>query len=124
MREQGSQMVGATGTRVRVSAAPSETVAPSDLAFRGVCPRLRAVGAAPLEVRLDEAVEVAVEHGVDVAGLVAGALVLDQPVRRQRVRADLAAERDVAFVAGETFQLLRTVLALSLIHISEPTRLG
>ena len=35
-----------------------------------------------------------VEHGVDVAVFVAGAVILHQPIRRQHVAANLAAERD------------------------------
>ena len=42
--------------------------------------------APPLEVRLDERVEVAVEHGLHVAGLVAGPLVLHELVRRAACR--------------------------------------
>ena len=58
-----------------------------------VCRRTRArrrgsasalvAGAPPLEERLDEAVEVAVEHRLHVAGLVPGALVLHELVRLQ-----------------------------------------
>src|ERR1039457_4017160 len=40
----------------------------------------RGPGAAPLQPRLDEPVEVAVEDGVDVAGFVSGAFVLEQRV--------------------------------------------
>ena len=43
----------------------------------------------------------------DVAGLVAGALVLHQLVRLQRVGADLAAERDVALLARQRLELRR-----------------
>ena len=75
--------------------------------------------AAPLEVRLDERVEVAVEDRLHVAGLVACAFVLHELVRRERVRADLAAERDVALVAAERLHLLAPFLALPL---GEPGR--
>src|SRR4051812_17895457 len=47
------------------------------------------------EVRLDELIDVAVQHGVGVAGLDAGAQVLYQTVRREDVIADLRAERDL-----------------------------
>ena len=50
----------------------------------------------------------------DVAGLVAGALVLHQLVRRERVGADLAAERDVALLARELLELGVALLALPL----------
>src|SRR4029453_18640471 len=45
----------------------------------------------PEQVRLDQVVQVAVHDGVDVAHLVAGPVILDQLVRMERVRADLAA---------------------------------
>src|SRR5258705_12008665 len=46
------------------------------------------------QVRLDERIEVAVEHAVDVADLHLGAMVLDHLVRLQHVAANLAAEAD------------------------------
>ena len=59
---------------------------------------------APMQVGLDERVEVAVEHGGDVAGLVTRPFVLHELVGRERVGADLAAERDVALVAAQRFE--------------------
>src|SRR5205823_6378201 len=53
------------------------------------------------QVRLDERIDVAVEHAVDVAGLLLGAQVLHQLVRLQDVIADLRTERDVALLAAE-----------------------
>src|SRR6476661_7868925 len=62
-------------------------------------PRLAArpsgLAAPPLEVRLDERVEVAVDHCLHVAGLEPCALVLYELVRREGVRADLVPECDV-----------------------------
>src|SRR5258705_2889653 len=46
------------------------------------------------QIRLDERVEIAVEHAVDVADLHLGAMVLDHLVRLQHVAANLAAEAD------------------------------
>ena len=51
--------------------------------------------------------------------LVAGALVLDELVRRERVRADLTAERDVALLARERVELRLPLLALP---FGEPRR--
>ena len=66
----------------------------------------------PPEVGLHERVEVAVEHGVDVAGLVLGPQVLDHLVRLQHVGADLAAEADLGLAAaGDGVQLLLALLA-------------
>src|SRR3954447_19089261 len=62
----------------------------------------------------DELVEVAVEHGVDVADLVAGAQVLDDLVRVQDVVADLRAEVDVLRLALLARDLL-LALALQLL---------
>src|SRR5262249_42180404 len=59
----------------------------------------------PLEVRLHERIEVAVEHGVDVPGLVLGPQVLHHLVRLQDVAADLAAEADLLLVAPDLVQL-------------------
>src|SRR5262249_28530519 len=52
------------------------------------------------QVRLNEAVEVAVEHSLRVADLVLGAMVLDELVRVQHVAADrVAAEAHVHVAA-------------------------
>ena len=55
-------------------------------------------GELPAEVGVDEAVEVAVEHGAGVADLVAGPQVLDELVGLEDVGADLAAEADLALL--------------------------
>src|SRR5712691_2237648 len=60
----------------------------------------------PQEIRLDEGVEVAIHDGLDVANLQTGAMVLDELVRVERVRADLAAERDLLLVPGQLGQLI------------------
>src|SRR5437588_10853296 len=69
---------------------------------------------APMEVRLDERIEVSVQDCLHVPCLVPGALVLDQLVGRQRIGADLAPERDVALLAGQRLHLLAALLALTL----------
>src|SRR4051812_5093844 len=61
--------------------------------------------AAPLEERLDEGVEVAVEDGLHVAGLVAGSFVLHELVRLHRVRADLTPEVDAALLPRQLLEL-------------------
>src|SRR3954469_25355781 len=66
----------------------------------------------PAEGGLDERVEVAVEHAVDVAGLVLGAQVLHELVRRQYVAADLAAEADLLLLALDGRELVLALLAL------------
>ena len=55
--------------------------------------------------RLDEAVEVAIQHAVDVADLLLGAMVLDQLVRVQHVAPDLIAEGDVLLHAADRVEL-------------------
>src|SRR5581483_1428204 len=71
------------------------------------------LAASPVEVRLDEGVDVAVENGLHVARLDARPFVLHELVRRERVRADLAAERDVALLAGQLLELRAPFLALT-----------
>ena len=71
-----------------------------------------AAGPLPAQVRLDERVEIAVEHTVDVAGLVLGAEVLHELVRREHVAADLAAEPDALLLALDGDELLLALLAL------------
>src|SRR4051812_45072783 len=58
--------------------------------------RRLAEGAAGLlhQIRLDEHVDVAVEHAVDVADLLLRPVILDHLIRMQHVAADLMAERD------------------------------
>ena len=62
--------------------------------------------------RLDERVDVAVEHAVDVADLLLGAVVLDELIRLQDVAADLAAERDLLLDAADLVQLRLLLLHL------------
>ena len=57
-----------------------------------------ALGQLHPQVGFDEAVEVAVEHGAGVADLVIGPQVLDELVGLEDVRADLAAEADLALL--------------------------
>src|SRR5581483_10107429 len=47
------------------------------------------------QIRLDEAVEIAVEDAVHVAGLLLRAQILDELIRLHHVVANLAAERDM-----------------------------
>ena len=80
---------------------------------RNIAIRLRrARRAAPLQVGLHERIEVAVEHALDVAGLVLGPQVLHHLVRLQHVAADLAAEADPLLLAPDAGQLVLPLLAL------------
>src|SRR2546430_3454161 len=64
----------------------------------------------PEQVGLDERVEVAIQHGLDVADLEPRPVVLDQLIGLERVRADLAAERDLLLLARELRELLALLL--------------
>src|SRR5262245_26683194 len=66
----------------------------------------RGAAAPALHVRVDERLDVAVEHSLDVGRLVVGAQVLDLLVRRHHVRADLVAEVDLGLLAVGLLQLL------------------
>ena len=51
------------------------------------------------EIRVDEAVELAVHHRLDVAGLIVRAVVLHQLIGHEHVRPDLAAPLDLELYA-------------------------
>ncbi len=70
-----------------------------------------------MELRLDERLDVSVQHRVDVSHLEASAVVLDQPIRLQDVGADLRAELDVLAFAPQVFQPL---LALPAHPLGQP----
>ena len=63
---------------------------------------------------MHERVEVAVEHGLRVAGLVVGAQVLDHLVGVQHVAADLRAEVHVELLAALAGELLGALALLEL----------
>src|SRR3954469_25688686 len=90
----------------------SSSVRPRPQGISGEKLRSRAL-AAPVQIRLNESVEVTVEHRLHVAGLVSSAFVLHELVRRKCVRAYLTAERDVALVARKRVELLAAFLAHS-----------
>src|SRR5215207_9501963 len=73
--------------------------------------------AAREQVRLDEVVDVAVEHGVHVAALDLGACVLDHAVGREHVVAYLRAERDVGLARFERSHLGPALLKLKLVEL-------
>src|SRR5665648_303129 len=84
---------------------------------RPACPPLlarRAAAGSPHEVLVHEPVEVAVEHALGVADLVAGAQVLHHLVRVQHVAADLAAEIDVAHFAALPGELVGEAVLLAI----------
>lgn len=66
------------------------------------------------EIRVDEAVQIAVHNVVDVAGLIAGAGVLHHLVGHEHVGADLAAPLDLHLHALDIGDLLRVLLLLQL----------
>jgi hypothetical protein len=65
--------------------------------------------------RLDELVEVAVERGLHVAGLLAGAEVLHHLVGLQDIAADLAAQADLALLAVMLLHLGALVVQLQFV---------
>src|SRR5512136_2093858 len=93
---------GITRDRVTRPGNPRISGVPADLRRGGA---LLAGGAAPVEERLDQTVEIAVEDGLHVPGLEPGALVLHQLVGLERVRADLAPEVDATLLSRELLQL-------------------
>src|SRR5262249_22185686 len=75
---------------------------PPDLVKVLVGRRLPERAARPLhQIALDEHVDVAVEHAIDVADLFLGAVILHHLVGVQDVAADLAAEVDVFLDAAD-----------------------
>ena len=64
-----------------------------------------------------EVVEIAVQHGLDVAGLVPAAKVLYELVRRKHIRADLASPGDVAQGPRQGLELLSPLGALALCEL-------
>src|SRR5215211_1866675 len=68
----------------------------------------------PLQEGLDEGVEVAVEHRLDVPGLLPRTFVLHQLVGVQGVGPDLAPERDLALLPRQALQLGLLLLAVQL----------
>src|SRR5665213_2075335 len=66
-------------------------------------PALSAVGSAPspAQVGREKLVDVAVEHRIDVTGLLVGTKVLYELVRSRHVRPDLVPPRHVALRSGE-----------------------
>src|SRR6266481_7576296 len=63
----------------------------------------RAAGALH-QISLDEDIEVAVEHAVDIAHLLLRAVILHELIRVQHVAADLRPEGDVALGAAELIE--------------------
>ena len=66
------------------------------------------------QVGVDEAVDIAVHDGLNVAVFIAGAMVLGQRVRHEHVRADLAAPLDLELHALDVGDLLRVLLNFEL----------
>src|SRR5262249_38543868 len=66
----------------------------------------------PLEIRLDERINLAVHDGDDVAGFGVRAVVLDQRVRLEHIGADLVAPLDGALLAAQLRHLRLALLPL------------
>src|SRR4051794_12291383 len=69
---------------------------------RGLAERTRGLAH---QIRLDEPVDVSLEHAVDVAHLLLRPMVLDQLIRVEDVAANLVAEGDVLLLAAELIEL-------------------
>src|SRR5262249_58125183 len=91
----GSHRAGATPRACRAFPAARDRVAAH--APPSVSIRTRSLPdlVRPLQVALDEWIQVAVHDGLHVAVFDAGAMVLDERVRHEGVRANLAAEADL-----------------------------
>jgi hypothetical protein len=64
------------------------------------------------QVGLDEHVDVAVQHAIDIADLLFGPVILHELIRVQHVAANLAAERDLLLGAADLIEL-----GLLLLHL-------
>ena len=69
------------------------------------------------QVSEDEAVEVAVHHGIDVAGLVVGAVILDHGIGHEDIAADLVAPSDLILDALDVLDLVHVLLLCDLIQL-------
>src|SRR5262245_41391157 len=82
-----------------------------------VCRRLAERAARFLhEKRLDEHVEVAVEHAVDVADLLFGPVIFGELIRMEDVAPNLAAERDLLLRAPDLIELRLVLLELDVVE--------
>ena len=70
-----------------------------------------------LEVGKDETVQIAVHHGIHVAGLVVGAVVLDHGVGHEHIAADLVAPGDLVLHALDVLDLIHVLLLCDLIEL-------
>ena len=68
-------------------------------------------GPAPAEVGLDEGHQIAVEHPLDVAGLVIGAQVLGHLIGLEDIRTDLAAPGCLPLLSPYRIEMLAMLLA-------------
>src|SRR5260221_14555417 len=91
------------------TAAPSFNVVLQDLP-KGAARSLH-------QVRLDEDIDVSVEHAADVADLLLRTVVLHELIRVQHVTANLAAEGDPLLDAADALQPRLLLLHL---HVVEP----
>ena len=68
------------------------------------------------QIRFDEGIQVTVQDGVDIAFLVFGAVVLDEAVRLQDVRADLAAPGNILLGIQDFLGFFLTFIFFQLIE--------
>src|SRR5579872_5168048 len=68
------------------------------------------------QIRLDEAVEVAVEHAIDVADRFLRPVILHELIRVQHVAANLAAEGDLLLRAADLIELRLLFLLLQIVE--------
>src|SRR5262249_45377265 len=107
-------VVGRETTGLRKAGVGSRTRLPTVRESIGVGDELNRIAcSAPLQERFDEAVEVAVQDRLNVPGLVARPLVLDELIRGERVRADLIAECNVVLLPRKTLELTPLLLPLA-----------
>src|SRR5436190_23618952 len=66
------------------------------------------------QIRLDEDVDVAVEHAVDVAHLLLGPMILHELIWMENITANLAAEGDLFFCAADLIELRLIVFHLQI----------
>ena len=78
---------------------------------------LQFTAACSLEVCEDETVQIAVHHGIHIAGLVVGAVILDHGVGHEHIAADLVAPGDLILHALDVADLVQVLLLLDLIQL-------
>src|SRR5262245_22445522 len=99
---------GPDGAAATATAVASARISP--LLFISTCRSAECTACLVQQIGLDKWIEVSVEHSVDVANLHLRPVVLDHLIGLQDVAADLAAEADFLFRAGDLLELGRLLL--------------